>query len=136
MRHLNRLQPVALLVLRVVLGFIFLMHGKAKIFGGMTHHLDMVAGLGMPRWMGYLSASTEFFGGILLIGGLLTRLVGIAGCIEMCIAIAKVHFKNGLIGQGGYELPLALAAINFALIWFGAGPISLDWLFSGHKGRG
>jgi putative oxidoreductase len=136
LRHLNRLQPVALLVLRVVLGIIFIMHGKAKIFGGMTRHLDMVAGLGMPRWIGYLSAGTEFFGGILLIAGLLTRLVGIAGCIEMCVAVAKVHFKNGLVGQGGYEFPLSLAAINFALIWFGAGPISLDWLLSGHKGRG
>jgi putative oxidoreductase len=136
LRFLDRLQPFALLVLRLVLGIIFIMHGKAKIFGGLAHHLDTVASLGMPRWMGYLSSGTEFFGGMLLVIGLFTRFVGIAGCIEMCVAIAKIHFKHGLVGQGGYEFPLALAAINFALIWFGAGPISVDWFFGRRKGRG
>lgn len=135
MRVLGRFQPIGLLVLRVVLGIIMIAHGKGKIFGGMAKHMGMVGSLGMPPWMGYLSAGTEFFGGILLLAGLLTPLVGLAFCIEMCVAIAKVHFKNGLIAQGGYEYPLSLAASSFALIWFGSGPISLDWLFFGRRAK-
>jgi putative oxidoreductase len=135
MRILSRLQPLGLLVLRVAVGFIMIAHGKGKIFGGLSKHLGMVGSLGLPPWLGYLSAGTEFFGGILLILGLLTPLVGLAFCIEMCVAIAKVHFKNGLIGPMGYEFPLSLAAASFALIWFGGGPISLDWLFFRSKGK-
>jgi uncharacterized membrane protein YphA (DoxX/SURF4 family) len=48
----------------------------------------------------------------------------------MLVAIAKVHWKNGLLtrapGAAGYEFPLSLAAIAFALICFGAGPFALD----------
>jgi len=43
----------------------------------------------------------------------------------------KIHWKNGLLGNGGYEFPLALAAIAFALIFFGAGPIALDSIRGG-----
>lgn len=135
MRFLDRVQPLALLVLRVVLGVIMIAHGKGKIFGGLGKHLEFVGSLGMPHWMGVLSAGTEFFGGILLIAGLLTRFVGLAICIEMFVAIIKVHLKNGLTGQGGYEFPLSVATMAFVLIWFGAGPISFDWLFGGHKQR-
>jgi putative oxidoreductase len=46
--------------------------------------------------------------------------------INMSVAIAKVHFHNGLMGNGGYEFPLALAALAFALVFFGAGPIAFD----------
>lgn len=135
MNTLARLQPIGLLVLRVAIGLIMVAHGKGKIFGGLGKHIGIVGSLGLPPWLGYLSAGTEFFGGILLILGLLTPFVGLAFCIEMCVAIAKVHFKNGLTGPGGYEFPLILAAASFALIWFGAGPISLDWIFFGSKSK-
>jgi putative oxidoreductase len=131
---LDRVQPLALLVLRVVAGAILVAHGSKKVFGGMHQHMGMVATLGMPAWMGYLSAGTEFIGGLLLIAGLLVRLVGIAVCVEMVVAIFKVHLKNGLSGPGGYEFPMTLAGIGFALIFFGAGPISLDWLFNPKAG--
>jgi putative oxidoreductase len=78
-------------------------------------------------------ATAEFFGGILVVVGLLTRLAAFSIFIDMFVAITKVHWKNGLRGQGGYEFPLALAALAFALIFFGAGPISLDALI--WKGR-
>jgi putative oxidoreductase len=130
LRILDRVQPFALAVLRVVLGVILLTHGKAKVFGGMAAHQHMVASLGIPAWMAYLSAGAEFIGGILLIAGLLTRFVGIAVMIEMLVAIFRVHLKHGLTGPGGYEFPLLICTVAFGLIFFGAGPISLDWLFS------
>jgi len=127
----NRLQPFALLVLRLVLGAIMIAHGYHKVFGGFHHHMEMVGSLGLPSWLAYLSAGTEFFGGIALILGLLTRCVSIAILIEMAVAIWKVHFKNGLTGAGGFEFPLACAAIAFALVCFGGGPWSAGLVRSG-----
>jgi uncharacterized membrane protein YphA (DoxX/SURF4 family) len=63
--------------------------------------------------------------------GLFTRLAAFAIMIDMIVAIAKVHWKHGLLGAGGYEFPLALAAIAFALIFLGAGPIAIDAIRGG-----
>jgi len=126
LRYLDRLQPLALLVMRLVLGAVMLGHGYHKVFGGLHHHAQFVASLGLPAWTGYLSSFTEFLGGLLLLIGLFTRLAAFAVCIDLSVAIAKVHFHNGLMGNGGYEFPLALAALAFALIFFGGGAIALD----------
>jgi putative oxidoreductase len=125
-RYLDRLQPLALLIMRLALGAVMLVHGYHKVFGGLHHHADLVAGLGLPRWSAYLSAFAEFFGGLLVLLGLFTRIAAFAICINLSVAIAKVHFHNGLTGNGGYEFPLALAALAFALVFFGGGPIAFD----------
>ena len=132
MRVLDRLKPLALVTLRLVLGTILLAHGYPKVFGGLHQHMAMVGNLGLPSWLGLFSTGTEFIGGILLIVGLFTRYVGMAFTIEMLVAIYKVHWQHGLRGQGGYEFPLAVGAIAFALIFLGSGPISLDWVFARH----
>ena len=128
---LNRLQPLALLVMRLVLGSILIAHGYHKVFGGFHHHMDMVGSLGLPRQLAYLSAGTEFFGGIGIVLGLFMRFFSLAFVIEMCVAIWKVHFKNGLTGQGGYEFPMSVATIAFALMCFGGGPWGLNFGRSG-----
>ena len=127
MDSLNRLQPFALLIVRVVLGAIMISHGYHKVFGGFHNHMQFVGGLGIPSWMAYLSTGTEFFGGIGIVLGVFVRFFSLAFVIEMAVAIAKVHFKNGLTGQGGYEFPLALATLAFALMCFGGGPIGLNF---------
>jgi putative oxidoreductase len=119
---LNRMQPFALLVMRLVLGAIMIAHGYHKVWGGFHHHMDFVGSLGFPKWLAYLSAGTEFFGGIAIVLGLFTGFFAAAFIIEMAVAIWKVHFKNGLMGNGGYEFPLALAMIAFGLMCFGGGP--------------
>jgi putative oxidoreductase len=134
LRFLDRLQPLGLLVLRVVLGAIMIGHGYGKVFGGLHKHADFVASIGIPGWLAYVSAAAEFLGGILLVIGFVTRIAAVAVCINMLVAVFKVHFHNGLLGQGGYQFPLALAAMAFALIFTGAGPVSLDWVFSGGGG--
>ena len=126
MRYLDRLQPLALLVMRLALGAIIVVHGSHKVFGGLHHHAEFVVSLGLPGWTAYLSAFTEFFGGLLVLLGLFTRVAALAICIDVSVAIAKVNFHNGLMGNGGYEFPLALAALAFALIFFGGGPIAFD----------
>jgi putative oxidoreductase len=129
---LNRMQPLALLVLRLVLGSIMIAHGYSKVWGGFHHHMDMVGSRGIPRWMAYLSAGTEFFGGIGIVLGLFTRFFSLAFLIEMSVAIWKVHFKHGLTGQGGYEFPLALVAIAFTLMCYDGGPWAAT--FGGRSG--
>ena len=126
MRYLDRLQPLALLVMRFALGAIMVDYGYHKLFGGMHHHVQLVVSLGLPAWSAYLSALAEFFGGLLVLIGLFTRAAALFICIDLCVAIAKVHFHNGLMGNTGYEFPLALATIVFALIFFGGGPIAFD----------
>jgi putative oxidoreductase len=129
LRYLDRLQPVALLVLRLVLGAIMIGHGYGKVFGGIPHHMQVVEHLGLPGWLAYFSAGAEFFGGIAVMAGLFTRFFALAILINMMVAITRVHWRNGLLGMGGYQFPLALAAIAFSLIFFGGGPFALDALW-------
>jgi putative oxidoreductase len=133
LRYLDRMQPLALVALRLTLGIIFIAHGSHKVFGHLQEAASTVGGLGLPAWLGYVSAFTEFVGGILVILGALTRFVAFALLINMSVAIAKVHWKHGLMGNGGFEFPLALWTIAFALIFFGAGPISIDAIRGGGR---
>ncbi len=135
MRYLDRLQPLALLVMRVALGAIMVGHGSQKVFGGLHHHAQFVASLGLPAWTGYLSSFTEFIGGLLILAGLFTRVAALAICIDLAVAIWKVHFHNGMMGNGGYEFPLAAATLAFALIFFGAGPIAFDHIRAAGGGK-
>jgi len=133
-RLLDRLEPLALVAMRFLLGAVMIGHGFSKVFhGGLALHVHRVSSMGLPGWLAYPSAFTEFFGGILLILGVGTRFVSFAVLIDMAVAIWKVHWPNGMFGHGGYEFPLSLATIAFALISFGGGPIALDRLF---RGRG
>jgi putative oxidoreductase len=132
--YLDRLQPLALLVMRLALGAVMVAHGYQKVFGGLQHHAQFVASLGLPAWMGYLSSFTEFLGGLLLLIGLFTRIAALAVCIDLAVAIWKVHWHNGLMGNGGFEGPLALATLAFALIFFGGGPMAFDHIRSGGGG--
>jgi putative oxidoreductase len=134
LRYLDRLQPLALLLMRLALGAIMVAHGYHKVFGGLHHFAQTVAGMGIPAWLGYVSAFTELLGGLLLLVGFFTRPAAFAVCIDLTVAISKVHLHNGLIGSPdhpGFEFPLAAATLAFALIFFGAGPIALDHVLRG-----
>jgi putative oxidoreductase len=130
-KYLDRLQPLALLAMRITLATVMIAHGSQKVFGGMPRFQSLVSGIGFPAWMAYLAAAAEFGGGILVLLGVLTRFAAFAITIDMLVAIVKVHAKSGLLGPGGFEFPLSVVAISFALIIFGAGPISVDSIFSG-----
>ncbi len=126
MRYLDRMQPLALFVMRLALGAIMVGQGYHKVFGGLQHHAQLVASLGLPAWLSYFSSFGEFLGGLLVLVGLFTRAAAFVICIDLSVAIWKVHFHNGLMGNGGYEFPLALATLAFALIFFGGGPMAFD----------
>jgi putative oxidoreductase len=134
---LDRLQPFGSLVLRLTLGVIMTVHGYLKIIprGTLYNFTHMVGHLGLPPWLGYVAAFTEFFGGLLLILGLLTRIAAFACAIDMAVAILKVHLHGGLTGSGGMEFPLALFAIALMLTATGGGLLALDDLVGRGGGR-
>jgi putative oxidoreductase len=119
----------ALAVLRVVLGVTFILHGGQKLF---VYGLDGVAGsfaqMGIPAagFFGPLVAFVEFFGGIAIALGLLTRLAALGVGATMVVAIVTVHLKQGFFNPGGVEFPLALLASSIALVVAGAGAYSVD----------
>ncbi len=131
MSRLEALKPLGLLVLRLALGAILIAHGYPKLFTQTAGMIGFFEKIGFPAWTVYLAGAVEFFGGILLIGGFLTRLAGLLVAGEMAVAVLKVHLKNGLTGQGGYEFPLLLGCAALALVTVGAGLISLDRLIFG-----
>ena len=139
MRVLDRLQPLALLVVRLVLGIVMTTHGWHKVFGGLQDTAQFVGSLGLPAWLGYVASFTEFVGGLLILAGFFTRAAAFAICIDLAVAIWKVHWHNGIMGSSdhpGIELPLAVATLAFALIFFGGGPIALDHVLRGGGSAG
>jgi len=132
LKFLDRLHPLALLALRVALGAVMIAHGAQKAFGGMPRFMGMLQSMGIPPILAYLTTAAELGGGILLVLGLLTRFAALSIVIDMLVAIGKVHLKNGLMssgGKAGYEFPMMCGVVAFALIFLGAGPISLDEAF-------
>jgi len=127
---LNSLKWLSPILLRGMVGLVFIIHGKGKLFGGMTEFTGYVTtGLHLPAWTAWAAALIEFFGGVALVAGLLTRLASLGICIVMAVAVLKVHWAAGLTGEGGYEYPLTLLCIAASLMLTGAGPLSFDsWL--------
>jgi putative oxidoreductase len=137
MDGLEKLKPVALLLLRVGLGVIFVFHGYPKLF---THTRDAMAAferMGFPGFFAYLAGVIEFFGGCMLIVGLFTRVAGLFLFVEMAIALVKVHqlFANPRAVEN-YQFPLALAVGSLALAAVGGGIISIEHAVAGGSGGG
>ena len=127
---------LALAVLRVVVGVVFLAHGGQKLF---VYGSDGVAGafgqMGVPAagLTGPLAALVELFGGAALVTGLLTRLAGFGLAITMLGAIGFAHLAAGFFGPKGYEFPLTLLAASIAFAVAGAGRFSLDHLIAARR---
>ncbi len=135
MENLERLKPLALLLLRCALGIIYVSHGYPKLFTETANWLQWFSKAGFPAWFAYLAGVIEFFGGCLLIVGLFTRLVGLLFAAEMAIAIWKVYLVHGIRAVRDYEFLLALCVAAFTLATVGAGVISLDYPIFGRKAK-
>lgn len=126
------------LALRIPVGIIFIAHGAQKLFGafggygleGTGQWMESI-GLAPGFLMALLAGSTEFFGGLLLLLGVLTRPAAIALAGTMVVAILSVHFENGLfMSNNGYEFALALLAASISLAFSGSGKVAIDNLIS------
>jgi putative oxidoreductase len=129
----GRIGSVGLLLLRLVMGVAFVLHGTSKI----QHPFDwMGPNATMPAILQGLAALSEFGGGLALLGGLLTRLASLSISSVMVVALATVHLPMGhpFVGQPGgpsYELPAVYLACAIMFFILGPGKFSLDALVFG-----
>jgi putative oxidoreductase len=141
-RLMNTSNDVVLTTLRLVLGVVYFAHGAQKMlgwFGGYGFHgtMGFFTQMGMPAPVAFLVICTEFFGGLGLIFGLLTRIAALGIGVEMIGAIFMVHMPNGFFmnwagnqkGEG-FEYHLLAIAMCAALLLRGAGAFSVDRVLS------
>lgn len=132
------IRNIVILLARVALGAILIAHGWEKFF---TNGIDATAdgfdsmGIPAPTAAAVFAASVELVGGILLIIGLLTPVVAVLVVLNMAGAFWYAHREAGTIfvGDGGYELVLALAAGAALAGALAGGRFSLDRLVFGRK---
>lgn len=131
---LNTQAGLAITLLRVVTGLTFAAHGAQKLFGwfggyGLQGTGQWMASIGLEPGvlMALLAGSAEFFGGLLLVIGLLVRPAAASLVVAMAVALFWVHWPNGFfMASNGYEYALTLAVIALVLVVEGAGRVSLD----------
>ena len=129
----DKFRPLALTLLRLAVGVVFLYHGAVKINNFHQWTINF-AHMGFPGYFAYIAGPLEAVGGILLILGLFTRLFGLLLAGEMLIALIRVHLPGGSVFQvDRYGLVMLLSAVAFLFFAHGAGPWSVDGLR--HPGR-
>jgi putative oxidoreductase len=126
-------------ILRLVLGVVFFAHGAQKMLGwfggyGFSGTMGFFTGtMHIPAPLAFLAIAAEFFGGLGLIFGFLTRIAAFGIAVNMLVAIAMVHGPNGFFmnwsgtqkGEG-FEYHLLVLAITAFLMIRGAGAFSVD----------
>ena len=124
--------PLALFILRVVLGALFIVHGYPKLFKNFSGFASWLESMGLKpgKFWALVAGVVEFFGGILLVLGLWTQLVGLLIAVQMLVAMWKAKWgKVGLTDQGGWELDLIYLTAGLVLAMAGGGAYSLDKLW-------
>jgi putative oxidoreductase len=126
-------------ILRVVLGVVFFAHGAQKMLGwfggnGFSGTMGyMTAMLHIPAPFAFLAICAEFFGGLGLILGLLTRVAAFGIMVNMLVAVFTVHLKFGFFANWtgtqkgeGIEFHLLVIAMTLFFILRGGGAASVD----------
>jgi putative oxidoreductase len=133
-QRLEGLQRLAVLMLRLLLGFVFVMHGSQKLLGafgggGVAGFAGVLNKVGIEPHvpLAWAVAITEFVGGICVFFGFLTRFWAAGLAIDMGVALLKVHLANGFfISKNGFELVLTLGILALAVVFMGPGAPSVD----------
>jgi putative oxidoreductase len=121
------------MVLRLVVGAVFIAHGAQKLFVfGVPGISSGFAQQGIPfaHIVAPLISVLEFFGGLALVLGALTRFAALGLTIDMFGALLFAHFRSGFFLPNGFEFVLVLAAVTAALVLMGAGAYSIDALMT------
>lgn len=118
---------VALLLLRIVLGVVFFVHGAQKVFGwfggsGIDKWVGFMESMNISKPIAYLAAYGEMIFGITLILGIYTKVSALAAFVFMLFAIYLVHWEKGFfVNKGGYEYALVLAIASLSLYFSDGG---------------
>lgn len=129
---------IVLTIIRLVCGVLFFYHGAQKMLGwwggpGFSAAMKRFESRGIPAVFAFLAIAAEFFGGIGLILGLLSRIAAFGIAVNMIVAILAVHLPHGLSmnwsgrqkGEG-FEYHLLVLAITISIMLAGAGAFSVD----------
>jgi putative oxidoreductase len=131
---------LALLILRVGTGLIFIPHGYPKMTGGggdkkggYAHLTQSLAQMGLPFPSAFatLVGVIEFFGGVMLVLGLQTQLAALALVFVMLVATGRVLAQRGFVGEADFPFSLLVATLALALL--GGGTISVEQVFLAAK---
>ncbi len=120
-------EDVALFIIRVAIGAIFIAHGSQKVLGlfggpGMTGFIQWIAPYGVSPLIAQIGAYAELIGGILLLTGIAAELGAVLALGVMAGAVKLIHWPHGFfIQNGGFEYTLLLAVLCFAIIVGGPG---------------
>ena len=134
----TRRLDLALVILRLAVGAVFIAHGGQKLF---VYGLDGVTGafaqmgVPLPGLVGPAVALLELFGGIALVVGLLTRVAALGLAATMVGAIALVHAPAGFFLPNGAEFALSLLAATVTLALAGAGGFAVDAALASRRAR-
>ena len=131
---LKTTNSTALLPIRLGIGVTMAAHGAQKLFGWFGGHgLEGTGqffaenlGLKPGLLMAALAGGSEFFGGLLLVLGLFTRVAGFGIAGTMAVAIFTVHSSAFFSSNGGMEYPLMLLLVSLTLVIGGGGAFSVD----------
>ncbi|MBD3427137.1 MAG: DoxX family membrane protein [Candidatus Omnitrophica bacterium] len=129
----SNLIDLALFILRLAVGVVFIAHGLQKVFGmfggsGIDGLSRMLESLGVmpPVLWAWVAAIGELAGGTLLVLGIFPRLSALVIGMIMMAAIVLVHWKNGYFASnGGFEYPLLNLMCSIAIILAGGGKYSI-----------
>ncbi len=130
----DRVTPFTDLGLRVAAGLFLVPHGAQKLFGWFGGHGPVATGQFFEQQLGFsngtlvavAAGSVEFFGGLLLALGLLTRPAAAAASVLLAVALT-VHLGNGFFWtEGGYEYPLLWLILTLTFVVKGGGTYSID----------
>jgi putative oxidoreductase len=125
-------------VLRVILGLTFFIHGLAKFQGGIGNTVGFFESIGILGFLAYVVALIELIGGVMLILGIGTRIISVLFAVIMLGAIFTLKLSAGFLGDGqmaGYELELALLAMSIFLTLANASRFSLGNKFIRSEGK-
>lgn len=124
-------------LVRIAVGLALVPHGAQKLFGSFGGYGLEATGqffatkLGVPASFALVAGVIEFFGGLLLAAGLLTRPVAALVVGLMAVAVVKVHLTAGFFWtDGGYEYPLLWGIVALSYVLRGGGRYSTDALIS------
>jgi len=134
---------IPLAIVRLILGLVMFPHGAQKMLGwfggnGFSGTMGFFTHLGIPAPLAFLAIAAEFFGGLGLILGFLSRIAAFGVLCNMAVAVLTVHLHNGFFmnwagtNKGeGFEYHLLAIAMALAVMIGGAGAPSMDRALSG-----
>jgi len=128
----SALSSLGILLVRVVLGIVFVAHGWQKLaVDGLAATQGAFAGMGIPlaEVAAPVVAVTELAAGVALVVGFATRIAAALLAVTAIVALVAVHLPNGFYSTtGGIEYVLVLAVASIAIVLTGPGRLALDAL--------